>query len=62
MVSRRLVFYFANLKIKLLQIIPLKDLSKLMGIAEFKLGNSIPEKIKTVFPFIEELEDELSSK
>lgn len=38
----------------------LKDISKPMGIAEYKLGDAIPDKIKTALPSIEELEEELS--
>lgn len=38
----------------------LKDISKPMGISEFKLSSAIPEKIKTALPSIEELEEELA--
>lgn len=38
----------------------LKDFSKPMGISEYKLGDAIPEKIKTALPTIEELEKELA--
>lgn len=37
----------------------LKDISKPMGITEYKLGDAIPEKIQTALPTIEELELEL---
>ncbi len=37
----------------------LKDISKPMGISEYRIGDAIPEKIKTVLPSIEELEQEL---
>ena len=38
----------------------LKDIGKPMGVSEYKLGNAIPDKIKTALPSIEELEEELS--
>ncbi len=38
------------------------DLSTPMEIAEFKIGDFIPEKMKKVLPTIKELEEELSSK
>ncbi len=37
----------------------LKDIAKPMGVSEYKLGDAIPEKIKTALPSIEELEEEL---
>lgn len=37
----------------------LKDISKPMGISEYRIGDAIPEKIKTALPSIEELEQEL---
>jgi hypothetical protein len=37
----------------------LKDISKPMGISEYRIGDTIPEKIKTALPTIEELEKEL---
>jgi predicted nuclease of restriction endonuclease-like (RecB) superfamily len=40
----------------------LKDIAKPMGISEYRLGDAIPEKIKTALPSIEELEEELGSK
>lgn len=40
----------------------LKDISKPMGITEYKLGDSIPEKIQTSLPTIEELEFELQKE
>jgi len=33
-----------------------------MGVSEYKLGDAIPEKIKTALPSIEELEDELGKE
>lgn len=39
----------------------LKDISKPMGISEYRIGDAIPEKIKTALPSIEELEQELAS-
>lgn len=38
----------------------LRDLNKPMGISEYKLMESIPEKLKSQLPSIEELEDKLS--
>ena len=40
----------------------LKDIAKPMGVSEYKLGDAIPEKIKTALPSIEELEDELGKE
>ncbi len=40
----------------------LKDIAKPMGISEYRLGDAIPEKIKTALPTIEELEEELGTK
>lgn len=40
----------------------LKDISKPMGISEYRLGDAIPEKIKTSLPSIEELEQGLADK
>jgi predicted nuclease of restriction endonuclease-like (RecB) superfamily len=40
----------------------LKDISKPMGISEYKIGDSIPEKLKTALPTIEELENELQKE
>jgi predicted nuclease of restriction endonuclease-like (RecB) superfamily len=40
----------------------LKDISKPMGIAEYKIGDAIPDKIKTSLPTIEELEQELQKQ
>ena len=40
----------------------LKDVSKPMGISEYRIGDAIPEKIKTALPSIEELEEELAKK
>ncbi|MFY7992074.1 MAG: PDDEXK nuclease domain-containing protein [Bacteriovoracaceae bacterium] len=40
----------------------LKDISKPMGISEYRIGDAIPEKIKTALPSIEELEQELGGK
>ena len=40
----------------------LKDISKPMGISEYRIGDAIPEKIKTALPSIEELEQELTDK
>ncbi len=39
----------------------LKDIAKPMGISEYKLGDAIPEKIKTALPSVEELEEELGN-
>ncbi|OZG31778.1 hypothetical protein RiCNE_08190 [Rickettsia endosymbiont of Culicoides newsteadi] len=38
----------------------LRDMTKPIGLAEYKLAESLPENIKTSLPTIEELEDELS--
>ncbi|WP_375331362.1 YhcG family protein [Candidatus Tisiphia endosymbiont of Oplodontha viridula] len=38
----------------------LRDMTKPIGLAEYKLTESLPENIKTALPTIEELEDELS--
>jgi predicted nuclease of restriction endonuclease-like (RecB) superfamily len=40
----------------------LTDLSKPIGISEYRLGDSIPEKIKTLLPSIEELEEEIAKR
>jgi hypothetical protein len=37
----------------------LKDISKPIGISEYKLGDSIPENLKSSFPTIEDFEREL---
>jgi hypothetical protein len=37
----------------------LKDISKPMGISEYRIGDAIPGKIKSALPTIEELEKEL---
>jgi hypothetical protein len=37
----------------------LKDISRPMGISEYRIGDAISEKIKTALPTIEELEKEL---
>ncbi len=39
----------------------LKDISKPLGISEYRIGDSIPEKIKTALPSIEELEKGLQN-
>jgi len=33
-----------------------------MGVSEYKLGDAIPEKIKTALPSIKELEDEVGKE
>ncbi len=38
----------------------LRDINKPIGLAEYRLGESLPEEIKTALPSIEELESELS--
>ena len=38
----------------------LRDMAKPIGIAEYRLTESLPEHIKTALPSIEELEAELS--
>ena len=38
----------------------LKDMSKPMGVSEYKIVRAIPEKLKTSLPTIYELENELS--
>jgi hypothetical protein len=38
----------------------LRDMTKPIGLAEYRLDESIPEHIKTALPTIEELEAELS--
>ena len=38
----------------------LRDINKPIGLAEYRLAESLPEKIKTALPSIEELEAELS--
>ena len=38
----------------------LKDMSKPMGISEYKIVRAIPEKLKMSLPTIDELEKELS--
>lgn len=40
----------------------LRDLNKPMGISEYKLTDTIPEKFKTNLPSIEELEEQLEEK
>lgn len=40
----------------------LRDINKPMGISEYRLSDSIPNKIKTKLPSIEELENELEYK
>lgn len=40
----------------------LRDMTKPMGISEYKLTEAIPENIKTKLPSIEELEDDLQEK
>ena len=40
----------------------LRDMSKPMGVSEYKIVRAIPEKLKTSLPTIEELEKELSKK
>ena len=40
----------------------LKDMSKPMGVSEYKIVRAIPEKLKTSLPTIDELEKELSKK
>mgnify|MGYP001585172409 FL=1 len=40
----------------------LKDMSKPMGVSEYKIVRSIPEKLKTSLPTINELEKEFSKK
>jgi hypothetical protein len=40
----------------------LKDMAKPMGVSEYKITDSIPEKIKTALPSIEELEEELGKE
>ncbi|MBI2146505.1 DUF1016 domain-containing protein [Candidatus Woesearchaeota archaeon] len=40
----------------------LKDMSKPMGVSEYKIVRAIPEKLKTSLPTIDELEKELSEK
>ncbi len=40
----------------------LKDIAKPMGISEYRLGDAIPEKIKTALPSIQELEEELGKQ
>jgi predicted nuclease of restriction endonuclease-like (RecB) superfamily len=40
----------------------LKDINKPIGLAEYKIVESIPEELKTELPSIEELEKELSGK
>jgi len=40
----------------------LRDINKPMGISEYRLTDAIPEHIKTKFPSIEELENELTEK
>jgi predicted nuclease of restriction endonuclease-like (RecB) superfamily len=39
----------------------LKDISKPLGISEYRIGDAIPEKIKTALPSIEELEQSLKN-
>jgi hypothetical protein len=38
----------------------LRDMSKPIGLAEYRLAENLPENIKTALPTIEELEAELS--
>lgn len=38
----------------------LKDMSKPIGVSEYKIVHAIPEKLKTSLPTIDELEKELS--
>ena len=40
----------------------LRDMTKPIGLAEYKLENSLPEDLKTNLPTIAELEDELSKE
>jgi len=40
----------------------LKDMSKPMGVSEYKIVRAIPEKLKTSLPTIDELEKELSKE
>ena len=40
----------------------LRDISKPMGISEYKLSEAIPENLKTQLPSIEELENDLENK
>ena len=39
---------------------PLKDMSKSIGLAEYRLEDALPQEIQTVLPTIEELEKELA--
>ena len=38
---------------------PLRDVSKPIGVSEYQIGQSIPEKLKTSLPTVNELEEEL---
>jgi len=49
-------------KKKLIAEYSLKDISKPVGISEYKLFESIPEELKTSLPTIEEIEEELNKK
>lgn len=40
----------------------LRDMTKPIGLAEYKLTEALPEEIKTALPSIEELEAELSKE
>ncbi len=40
----------------------MKDFSKPMGISEYRIGDAIPEKIKTALPSIEELENQINDE
>jgi len=40
----------------------LRDIGKPMGIAEFRLTESLPENLKSSLPSIEELESELDQR
>jgi len=47
-------------KNKVLAEYTLRDMTKPIGLAEYRLTESLPENIKTTLPTIEELEAELS--
>jgi len=49
-------------KVGVLAEYALRDMSKPIGLAEYKLTESLPKEIKTVLPTIEELEVELSKE
>ena len=49
-------------KIGIIAEYALRDMSKPIGLAEYKLEESLPENVKTMLPSIEEIEKELSKE